>query len=191
MGVKNPVTLMSVVLNAPNIGNAWFVRGFGIERITDGQIRVGEKLLNKGEEMKQKRWLLMEVPEKITRILVDCIGDGKWRTSFEVTDKILNGPVELVQEACEKAGVEFREPSKGEWFFGAENKWWHSGALPGARAVIPATEPGPCENCQNARPFSIKWDWKGFDKICRICGRPKSEWTYAEPEWAGVGSGIM
>ena len=154
---------------------------------------------DKEEEMKQKRWLLMEVPEEFTRILVDCIGDGKWRTSFEVTDKILNGPVELVKEACEKAGVVWSNPKKGQYaaFDEGYKVVWEkaTGDNYVLTLVIPAPEPEPkeCQNCQGIKPGqAVDYTVCTHYERCNKCGKPAHEWTYAldindNPEYAPGG----
>jgi hypothetical protein len=145
-----------------------------------------------------KRWAIVEVPEDIEpNDKYEILGFGG---RYE---KVLNGPVELVQKAHEVAGVEWRLPKRGEWFFSAIDNVWRRaridfGGMAGdyPKPVIPA-DPEPCENCQNVKNGGIRYKYASpnpmdFDRLCAVCGRPESEWTYApDIEWGGIGSGLL
>jgi hypothetical protein len=108
------------------------------------------------------------------------------------------GPVELMETACKEAGVEFRSPNIGEMYFGFGHRWYKcTNKTDEPRPVIPAPEPEPekpCPNCQNVKPGIQRVDcnYNAFEsRICALCNRPESEWTYAsDTERYEIGVGV-
>ena len=106
--------------------------------------------------------------------------DTEWRLYLDGKCHLGTGPVELMQAACKETGEVLDKAKMGDMVMMMNGKWTKAACdFEGLRPVIPAPE--PCQNCQNDDPW-----------ICKVCGRPESEWTYAHDiEWAGIGSGIM
>ena len=160
---------------------------------------------DKEEEMKPKRYVIVEVPEGVVDVIVNHYGKNFTTIDSKAydSDDFLAGPVELMQAACEKAGVVWGYPKYGDMFFSEEDGLWllaEQDFKNGQHIVIPA-QPEPCPNCQGIKPGVVpSWKWErepmtyhfASTRACAVCGRPESEWTYApEPDWAGIGSGIM
>ena len=145
---------------------------------------------DKEEEMKQKRWLLMEVPED---------SDGgyvQWKKGADDTgwtdinkEDLIPGPVELMQAACRGVGVKYWPPLKGELFLNLSDDelviekadWEWTCPMFVILAPAPAElEPKKCQNCQGIiSGHLVKSFFDNGVTRCFDCDRPMREWTYA------------
>ena len=104
------------------------------------------------------------------------------------------GQIELIKAVSKLIGLRATEPMPGDYFLSFDdNIWVRSRNRYSAIRPVVTVETDPCTNCQNIKVGQIVDYTKcTHHDRCNKCGKPRQDWTYAkEPDWAGIGSGII